>query len=300
MNTPAMPIRMDRVAVAAPREQIPSPRRARVQLPGLAVTGGAIVLTVMAAAVLGPAVDRGNPLAAAGPALQAPGSAFPFGTDDLGRDLLLGVLNGARVSLLAGALAAATSAIIGTAVGGAAGFYGRPVDDVLMRITEVVQVAPRFFLAVLVAALFGPNFWYLALLLGLTFWPQTARLLRAQILTLREREYVLAARAIGVAPGRILRRHVLPNAAAVVVITAALQVGAAILIEASLSFLGLGDRSMISWGYMLNNAQPFLRTAWWMSLFPGLALALTVLGTNLLADGVQVLLDPRRSVHLQR
>jgi peptide/nickel transport system permease protein len=300
MNTPAMPIRMDRVAVAAPREQIPSPRRARVQLPGLAVTGGAIVLTVMAAAVLGPAVDRGNPLAAAGPALQAPGSAFPFGTDDLGRDVLLGVLNGARVSLLAGALAAATSAIIGTAVGGAAGFYGRPVDDVLMRITEVVQVAPRFFLAVLVAALFGPNFWYLALLLGLTFWPQTARLLRAQILTLREREYVLAARAIGVAPGRILRRHVLPNAAAVVVITAALQVGAAILIEASLSFLGLGDRSMISWGYMLNNAQPFLRTAWWMSLFPGLALALTVLGTNLLADGVQVLLDPRRSVHLQR
>jgi peptide/nickel transport system permease protein len=253
------------------------------------------VVSIAAVAMLGPAVDRGNPLAAAGPALQPPGAAFPFGTDDLGRDVLLGVINGARVSLLAGAIAATTSALIGTAVGGAAGFFGRPLDDALMRLTEVVQVAPRFFLAVLVAALFGPSVWVLALLLGLTFWPQTARLLRAQVLSLREREYVLAARAVGLGPLRILSHHVLPNAASIVVILAALQVGAAILVEASLSFLGLGDRSMISWGYMLNNAQPFLRTAWWMSLFPGLALALTVLGTNLLADGVQTMLDPRRS-----
>jgi peptide/nickel transport system permease protein len=121
----------------------------------------------------------------------------------------------------------------------------------------------------------------------------TARLLRAQVLSLRQREYVVAARAVGLTPARILVRHVLPNAGSVVVITAALQVGAAILVEASLSFLGLGDRSQISWGYMLNNAQPFLRTAWWMSVFPGLALALTVLGTNLFADGLQVALDPR-------
>jgi peptide/nickel transport system permease protein len=250
-------------------------------------------LVAIGVAVLGPLVDRGNPLAAAGPPLQPPSGAFPFGTDDLGRDVLLGVMNGARVSLLAGAIAASTSAVIGTAVGGAAGFFGRPLDDVLMRLTELVQVAPRFFLAVLVAALFGPSLWYLTLLLGLTFWPHTARLLRAQVLALREREYVLAARAVGLGPGRVLVRHVLPNAASVVVISAALQIGAAILIEASLSFLGLGDRSLISWGYMLNNAQPFLRTAWWMSLFPGLALAITVLGTNLLADGIQSMLDPR-------
>jgi peptide/nickel transport system permease protein len=293
MSTPAVPIPMERVAAATTRQRVPSRSRGRIRASALAVTGGAIVLAVGVAAILGPAVDRGNPLAAAGPALQSPSAAFPFGTDDLGRDVLLGVLNGARVSLLAGVLAAATSAVLGTAIGGAAGFYGRPLDDVLMRVTEVVQVAPRFFLAVLVAALFGPSFWYLALLLGLTFWPQTARLLRAQILTLREREYVLAARAIGVAPARILQHHILPNAVSIVIITAALQVGAAILIEASLSFLGLGDRSMISWGYMLNNAQPFLRTAWWMSLFPGLALGLTVLGANLLADGIQAALDPR-------
>jgi len=251
------------------------------------------VLAVCAAAAVGPLIATGNPLAAAGPALQPPGGAYPMGTDDLGRDVLLGVVNGARVSLLVGGIAAATSALLGTAVGAAAGFFGPPLDDALMRLTEVVQVAPRFFLAVLVAALFGPSLWYLAVLLGLTFWPQTARLLRAQVLSLREREYVLAARAVGLSPGHILVRHVLPNAASVIVITTALQVGAAILVEASLSFLGLGDRSLISWGYMLNNAQPFLRTAWWMSAFPGVALAITVLGTNLLADGVRDALDPR-------
>ena len=259
----------------------------------LGVLGATLVTAIGALALLGPLVVPGNPLAAAGTALQPPGGAHLLGTDDLGRDVLLGVVYGARVSLLAGGIAALTSALVGTAVGAAAGFYGPPLDDVLMRLTEAVLIAPRFFLAVLVAALFGPSLWYLALLLGLTFWPQTARLLRAQILSLRQREYVVAARAVGLTPARILVRHVLPNAASVVVITAALQVGAAILVEASLSFLGLGDRSQISWGYMLNNAQPFLRTAWWMSVFPGLALALTVLGTNLFADGLQVALDPR-------
>jgi peptide/nickel transport system permease protein len=269
-------------------------RRRRIAPRGpLGVIGASLVIAIGALALLGPLVLQGNPLAAAGRALQPPGGGYLLGTDDLGRDVLLGVVYGARASLLAGGIAALTSALLGTAVGAAAGFYGPPLDDVLMRLTEAVLVAPRFFLAVLVAALFGPSLWYLALLLGLTFWPQTARLLRAQVLSLRQREYVLAARAVGLAPARILVRHVVPNAASVVVITAALQVGAAILVEASLSFLGLGDRSQISWGYMLNNAQPFLRTAWWMSVFPGLALALTVLGTNLLADGLQAALDPR-------
>jgi peptide/nickel transport system permease protein len=269
-------------------------RRQRTWLCGpLDALGAALVLAILLLASVGPLVLSGNPLAAAGPALQPPGPGHLMGTDDLGRDVLLGVIHGARVSLLAGAIAAGTSALVGTLVGAAAGFYGSPVDDLLMRLTELVQVAPRFFLAVLVAALFGSSLWSLALLLGLTFWPQTARLLRAQVLSLREREYVLAARAVGASPPSILVRHVLPNALGVVVITAALQVGAAILVEASLSFLGLGDRSLISWGYLLNNAQPFLRTAWWMSLFPGLALALTVLGTNLLADAAQAALDPR-------
>lgn len=255
---------------------------------GLVLTVGMLLI-----AAVGPLLAPFDPFVAAGAPLQAPDQRHLLGTDDLGRDVLSGVVDGARVSLLVGLIAAGTAAMVGTLIGLTAGFYPGLVDDLLMRLTEVAQVAPRFFLAVLVAALFGPSLWYLALLLGLTFWPVTARVLRAQVLSLREREYVLAARLAGATDGRILLRHVLPNVRSLVVITAALQVGTAILVEASLSFLGLGDRTLISWGYMLNNAQPFLRTAWWMSVGPGSALALSVLGANLLADGLQVVLDPR-------
>jgi peptide/nickel transport system permease protein len=281
-----------------PRRSADRPGRGPIEALGrypIGVVGLALTVGMLGLAVAGPALAPADPFAAAGPPLQGPDSRHWLGTDDLGRDVLSGVVHGARVSLLVGLIAAGTAGVLGTLIGLTAGFYGRLIDDLLMRLTEVVQVAPRFFLAVLVAALFGPSLWYLALLLGLTFWPVTARLLRAQVLSLREREYVLAARLAGATNGRILIRHVLPNALSLVIITAALQVGTAILVEASLSFLGLGDRSHISWGYMLNNAQPFLRTAWWMSVGPGAALALTVLGTNLLADGLQAVLDPRLS-----
>ena len=150
-----------------------------------------------------------------------------------------------------------------------------------------MQTLPRFFLAVVIAALFGPSIVNLTVLLALTFWTGTARLLRAQVLSIRERDYVLAARSLGASSFHVLARHILPNSISVVLISAALQLGAAILVEASLSFLGLGDRSQMSWGYMLNNAQPFLRIAWWMSVFPGAALALAVLGVNLLSDALQ-------------
>ena len=263
-------------------------RRSPVGVVGLLLTLGIVLV-----AGIGPTLVPFDPFAASGVPLQPPTGPHPLGTDDLGRDVLTGVVHGARVSLLVGLIAAGTAGLLGTLIGVTAGYYGRIVDDSLMRLTELVQVAPRFFLAVLVAALFGPSLWNLALLLGLTFWPLTARLLRAQVLSLREREYVLGARLAGASEGRILLQHVLPNALALVVITAALQVGTAILVEASLSFLGLGDPSLISWGYMLNNAQRFLRTAWWMSVGPGAALALTVLGANLLADGLQAALDPR-------
>lgn len=258
------------------------------------MVGVGLVLLVGLVALVGPGLAPADPFAPVARPLQSPGPAAWLGSDDLGRDVLSGVLHGARVSLLVGLIAASTSALLGTAIGGCAGFFGGWVDDALMRLTELVQVVPRFFLAVLVAALFGPSVWYLALLLGLTFWPTTARLLRAQVLGQRQREYVVAARALGLPPPRILLRHVLPNAVSVVVVSAALQVGGAILLEASLSFLGLGDRNLASWGGMLNNAQPFLRTAWWLSAFPGAALAVTVLGANLLADGLQAALDPRR------
>lgn len=255
--------------------------------------GLGLVAAVVLVATVGALAAPFDPLRASASPLRPPSPAHWMGTDDLGRDVLSGVLHGARVSLLVGLATALTAAVIGTLVGGVAGYYGGWVDDLLMRLTEVVQTVPRFFLAVIVAALFGPSIVFLTVLLGLTFWPGTARLLRSQVLSLRTREYVVAARATGLRERTVLRRHVLPNAIAVVVVSAALQVGTAILVEASLSFLGLGDRSAVSWGWMLNNAQPFLRVAWWMSVFPGIALALTVLAANLAADGVYGRWDPR-------
>jgi peptide/nickel transport system permease protein len=162
-----------------------------------------------------------------------------------------------------------------------------------MRLTELFQVLPRFFLALIVVALLGSNIWLIVLLLGLTMWTGTARLLRSQVLTLRTREYVLAARMIGVSEPMILLRHVLPAALPPVVTHSALQVGSAILIEASLSFLGMGDRNVVSWGALLNDAQQFVREAWWMSAFPGIAITITVLALNLLADALNEAFNPR-------
>ena len=267
----------------------PAPWRSFAAVVGLALTLVAVVL-----AIFGSALAPFDPFATRFPALQPPSPEHWLGTDDLGRDTFSGVVTGARASLLVGIATATVAAILGTAVGAVAGYYGGLVDDALMRLTELVQIVPRFFLAILVAALFGPSLAFLTLLLALTFWPTTARLVRSQVLTLRRREWVLAARAVGLGELRILLRHVIPHALGLIIVTAALQIGAAILVEASLSFLGLGDRSVISWGYMLNNAQPFLRVAWWLSVFPGLALVLTVLGTNLLGDALYGIWDPAR------
>jgi peptide/nickel transport system permease protein len=257
---------------------------------GLALLAGIVLLALLAGAIA-----PGDPFRRAGPPLQPPSVRYWFGTDDLGRDVFAGVVHGSRPSLLVGLVAALTSALVGTTVGSVAGYVGRGVDDGLMRLTEMVQVVPRFFLALIVATLFGPGIGMIALLLGLTFWPGTARLLRAQILSLRNRDFIVAARALGVPGRRILVRHVLPNALAVVVVSASLQVGAAILIEAGLSFLGLGDRSAVSWGNMLNLAQPLIRVAWWTAVFPGLAITLTVMAANLVGDGLNAALDPRRT-----
>ena len=215
-----------------------------------------------------------------------------MGTDDLGRDVLSGVIDAAATSLLVGLSVAGASLIIGTCVGAIAGFYGYWIDDLLMRLSELIQVMPRFFLALMTVALFGANLRNLILVLALTYWAPTARLARAAVLAIKQLDYVSAARSLGVRERRILLWHILPNAVAPLIIHAALQVGRAILIEASLSFLGLGDPNVISWGYMLNNAQPFMRRAWWMTLFPGSAIALTVLGVNLLGDGLNTYWNP--------
>lgn len=266
-------------------------RRFRRQPAALA---GTVLLVALALIALG--ADRiafRDPFATSDEVLRQPSAAHPLGTDDLGRDLFSAVVHGARVSLLVGLVSALTATVIGVAVGGVAGYTGGLVDDALMGMTELFQVIPRFFLALIVVALLGSNVWLIVLLLGLTYWPGTARLLRAQVLTLRTRDYVLAARALGVPQTRILVRHVLPGALPPIVTQTALHVGGAILIEAGLSFLGLGDRNVVSWGALLNDAQQFVRTACWMSAFPGLAITLTVLSTNLIADGLNEAWDAR-------
>ena len=260
-----------------------------------AIAGSLLVLALVLVALAADRIAPYDPFATSDEVLRPPSAAHPLGTDDLGRDLFSAVVYGARASLLVGLVVASTATAIGVAVGGVAGYAGGLVDDGLMRLTELFQVVPRFFLALIAVALFGSSIWLIVLLLGLTYWPGTARLLRAQVLTLRTRDYVLAARALGVRESRILLRHVLPGALPPVITQAALHVGGAILIEAGLSFLGLGDRSMVSWGALLNDAQQFVRVAWWMSAFPGLAITLTVLGLNLMVDGLNEAWDPRLS-----
>src|SRR5262250_2892658 len=251
---------------------------------GIAITGG-----LLAVALLAGRIAPAGPLTSVGLPLTAPTLAHPMGTDDLGRDVLSGVLYGTRTSILLAILVSLLSGALGIAVGSTAAWQGRRVDDALMRFTEFVQIVPRFFLAVIVVAVFGPGLDRLVLLLGLTSWPWIARVARAEVLSLKQREFVEAARSLGAGQARVLLREVLPPVVVVLSLTAA----SVILIEAGLSFLGLGDPDVVSLGSLANNAQRFLRVAWWMAAFPGAAIALTVLGLNLLGDGLNDALNPR-------
>ena len=223
-----------------------------------------------------------------------PGSPGHFlGTDHLGRDVYSGLLLGARVSLIVGVFAAAISASIGSLVGATAGFYGGKLDDLLMRITEMFLVLPRFFLVLLVVAFFGANVWVLASVFGLLIWPPTARLVRAEFMSLKERPFVLAATAGGSSKMRLIGLHILPNAAYVAIVNSTLQISQVVIEEAGLSFLGLGDPNNVSWGQMLNTALFYARSAWWLAVLPGLAIFFTIIAFNILGDGVNDALNPR-------
>ena len=248
--------------------------------------GWLLVVATMVTAILAPLLAPAGPWESVASPFQPPSRAHLLGTDDLGRDLLSGVIYGTRTSLIVSLAATAIAALIGNVLGAVSGYAGGLFDDALMRLTEFFQVIPRFFLALIAVALFQPGLYTITIVLGLTSWPMTARLIRGQVLSGREREYVIAARAIGGSDWYILWRHVVPNALAPVIVHTSLMIGQFMLVEASLAFLGLGDPNHISWGYLLRNAQPFLRVAWWMFLFPGLAIALAVLGFNLVGDRV--------------
>ncbi|MBA3325474.1 MAG: ABC transporter permease [Rhodobacteraceae bacterium] len=242
---------------------------------------GPIVLAAAVPALIAPF----DPFANVGPALAPPGYPYLFGTDNLGRDLFSGVVAGARTSLLVASLVATISIAIGLLVGVTAGFFGGHVDDALMRVTEFVQVLPRFFIALLVLTLFGASVFNVVVVLGLFSWPGLARLARAETLSHREREYVRAAVALGGSNAWIMRKHILPQVGRPVMAVAAPVATGAILTEAGLSFLGLSDPNVMSWGRLIQNGQTFFLQGWWLALMPGLAVVATCLGLTLLLEG---------------
>ncbi|MBM3470301.1 MAG: ABC transporter permease [Armatimonadetes bacterium] len=267
-------------------------RRSRAGIIGLGLVV-LLVVVAMAAPLLAPRDPQTTSLVT----LNPPGTpGHPLGTDNLGRDILSGVLWGSRVSLTVGVCAAAAAVLLGVFIGSLAGFYGGWADAVLGRITELFQVIPRFVLALLVVALFGSGLWKLIAVIGILSWPQAARVVRGQVMALRGAAYVDAARVLGLRNARIIFSEILPNVLAPVVVIGSLDVAGAILLEASLGFFGLGDPNLVSWGMMLNNAQAHLRQAWWMSVFPGIAISLAVLGFNLMGDGLNDAANPRLGV----
>jgi peptide/nickel transport system permease protein len=260
----------------------------------MAMAGAAIVLAMFVLALLAPLVARDPGHIDIALRLQAPSLQYPLGTDDLGRDVLARILYGARISLLVGFVAVGIATAIGVVLGALAGYYGRWVDALVMRFVDIMLCFPSFFLILAVVAFLEPSIWNIMIIIGLTGWMGVARLVRAEFLSLRERDFVLAVRAAGARDSRIIFRHILPNALSPILVSATLGVAGAILTESALSFLGIGVQPPTpSWGNMLIAGKQTLGSAWWLSAFPGLAILVTVLGYNLLGEGIRDALDPR-------
>jgi peptide/nickel transport system permease protein len=259
-----------------------------------ALGGGIIVVLLLVLALPGVLLAAYGPdQVNAGPAMASPGAAYWFGTDDLGRDVFSRTAHGLRISLMVGVAAAAIATIVGVIAGGVAGFAGGITDTALMRLTELFQVIPRFFLAVLLVAFFGAGIGNIILAIAVLGWPEVARLVRGEFLVLRNRQFVDAARIAGASRRWMIFGEILPNAMSPMIVSTTLLVGQAMLLEAGLSYLGLGDPSVVSLGVMLQQAQQIMRAAWWTTAFPGGMLFLAVLGLNVVGDGLNDILDPR-------
>ncbi len=261
----------------------------------LAISGLALVLGLCAAALLAHWLAPYDPdFIDLKQVLMPPSPAHLLGTDTLGRDVLSRIIFGARVSLLVGFVAVGIATLIGVLVGALAGYYGGVLDQVLMRLVDLMLCFPTIFLILAVIAVLGPSIWNIMAVIGLTSWMGVARLVRAEFLSLREREFVVAARALGASDARLICRHLLPNALTPVMVSATLGVAGAILVESSLSFLGLGVQPPTpSWGNMLTMGKDNIEIAWWLSVFPGLAILVTVMSYNLLGEGIREAIDPR-------
>lgn len=285
---------IDAIAAAEAKQRRRPPLWLRVMRQRQAAMGVGLVGMLVLLATLAPFLTPYDPIRSNNPTFLPPLSdAHYFGTTAIGRDLFSAIAYGARVSLVIGLVVALLSTVIGIVVGALAGYFGSWVDDALMRVTELFLIIPRFFLALLVIAMFGHNLLNIIAVLALLSWPPVARIVRADFLSLKHREFVQAARLMGSPDLRIIRREILPNALGPAIVIGSLQVAQAILTEASLAFLGLGDPDLPSWGELLVDAQRFLTRAPWLALFPGIAITMAVVGFNLIGDGLAYALDPR-------
>ena len=260
-----------------------------------ALAGVSILAAFILLAVFADVFFPGDPLDMVAQPLSWPGHdlALPLGSDSLGRDVAAGIAHGARVSLSVGAVAALISLTIGVLIGAVAGYFGGWLDDLLVRLTELIQTIPTFLLVIVIVAIGQPSIRVIVLAIGLASWPVIARLVRAEFRTLRESEFVLAARSQGFSNGWIIFKEILPNALPPVVVTTSVLVATAILQESALSFLGMGDPNVVSWGSMIGEGREMLRTAWFLTAVPGIAIILAVLSLNLVGDGLNDVLNPR-------
>jgi peptide/nickel transport system permease protein len=261
----------------------------------LALGGGVVVVFVAVLALLAPVIAPMDPNRPdVRKILDSPSSRHPLGTDQLGRDVLSRMLYGARVSLAVGFVSVGIATLIGIALGSAAGYHGGTIDAMVMRLVDLMLVFPRFFLLLAVLGFLRPSIWTIMAVIGLTGWMSVARLVRAEFLSLREREFVLWSQSIGASAFRIIWRHILPNAIAPVLVAITLGIPAAILAESGLSFLGLGVQPPhATWGNILSEGKDAIEIGWWLSVYPGLAILVTVLSYNLLGEGIRDALDPR-------
>jgi peptide/nickel transport system permease protein len=261
----------------------------------LAVIGGAVVVVLVALAIFAPWLSPGDPNRPdVRKILAEPSRSHPLGTDQLGRDVLSRMLYGARVSLAVGFVSVGIATMIGIVLGALAGYNGGKTDGFIMRLVDLMLVFPRFFLLLAVLAFLRPSIWTIMAVIGLTGWMGVTRLVRAEFLALKEREFVVWSQSVGASGFRVIWRHILPNAIAPVLVAMTLGIPAAILTESGLSFLGLGVQPpYATWGNILNEGKDTIEIGWWLSFYPGVAILVTVLSYNLLGEGIRDALDPR-------
>ncbi len=283
----------ERVRVRAAASRITTMASTLLHRPALFI-GAVLLLTLAIIALFGPTLRPGDPWDMAGAPTLWPleDAGYPLGTDLMGRDIATGLISGARVSLLIGLVSSALSAVLGVTIGALGGFYRGWVDSLLGRITEVFQTVPKFVLAVVLVALFKPSVTTEVIAIGIVSWPATARLVRAEFMRLREREFVLAAETMGMSDWRLIFTQILPNALPPVVVVSTLTVANAIQTEAALSFLGLGDPNVMSWGTIIGAGRDQVIDAWYLCALPGAAIVIAVLAFNLLGEGLSDAVNP--------